>query len=180
MLQQPDKTTFTGLRDYTILLLLLETGIRIGELKALCIEDVNLKKRELRIRKAGGRARIAPFQKTCAKTLQAYLTERGECSTKILFISIENEPLHLRTLQERIHDYGIMAKITGVKVSPTTFRHTMAKMYIQNGGDPFSLQQILGHSTLSSVQMYVRLFNKEVREQHQKYSPVERAQIRRK
>jgi len=72
------------------------------------------------------------------------------------------------------------AGLTGVQGSPHTFRHTMAKLYIRNGGDPFSLQQILGHSSLDMVQMYVRLFSTEVKELHQKYNPVEHFQSRRK
>ncbi|MBB6732670.1 tyrosine-type recombinase/integrase [Cohnella zeiphila] len=57
-------------------------------------------------------------------------------------------PFQLRSVKDRIRDYGLRAKTSGVRVSPHTFRHTMAKLYIRNGGDPFSLQQILGHSSL--------------------------------
>ena len=182
LLKQPDQTTFTGLRDYTLLILLLETGIRISELLALTVDDVNLQEKELRIQNGkGGKPRIVPFQKTCAKVLQNYLRERGNAPTNALFITIESTPLRqLRSIQERIHDYGLMAKISGVRISPHTFRHTMAKLYIRNGGDPFSLQQILGHSSLDAVQTYVRLFSNEVKEQHRKYSPVEHMKSRRK
>lgn len=180
LLRQPDQSTFTGLRDYTILLLFLDTGIRIGELLGLRVEDLHLQEMELRVMGKGAKERRVPFQKTCAKALRAYLTERGDLPTTALFVSIDNQPLQIRSLQDRIHDYGLMAKITGVRVSPHTFRHTMAKLYIRNGGDPFSLQLILGHSCLDMVQTYVRLFNNEVREQHRKYSPVENVQIRSK
>ncbi|MEK0315633.1 MULTISPECIES: tyrosine-type recombinase/integrase [Cohnella] len=180
LLRQPDQSTFTGLRDYTILLLLLDTGIRIGELLGLRVNDLHMQERELRVMGKGAKERRVPFQKTCAKSLRSYLAERGNLPTPALFVSIDNQPLQIRSLQERIHDYGLMAKVTGVRVSPHTFRHTMAKMYIRNGGDPFSLQLILGHSCLDMVQIYVRLFNNEVREQHRKYSPVEHAQIRRR
>ncbi|MFM9331572.1 tyrosine-type recombinase/integrase [Paenibacillus mesotrionivorans] len=50
-----------------------------------------------------------------------------------MFVSVDNQPLQTRSLQDRIHGYGLMTKITGVRVSPHTFRHTMAKMYIRNG-----------------------------------------------
>lgn len=174
LLRMPKQKTFTGMRDYTVMVLLLETGIRIGELLALTLKDVHLKERELQIAPGkGGRARNIPFQKTCAKVLQLYIAERGTAKTDALFISLENEPLHIRSIQDRITDYGKMARISGVRVSPHTFRHTMAKMYIRNGGDPFSLQQILGHSSLEMVHTYVRLFSNEVREQHYRYSPVE-------
>lgn len=178
LLRMPNQKTFTGLRDYTIMIVLLETGIRIGELLALRLRDVNLKERELRIAPGKhGKVRNVPIQKTCAKVLQSYIAERGTAKTDTLFISLENEPLHIRSIQDRITDYGKTARITGVRVSPHTFRHTMAKMYIRNGGDPFSLQQILGHSSLEMVQTYVRLFSNEVREQHYRYSPVEHIQL---
>ncbi|MEX2462542.1 MAG: tyrosine-type recombinase/integrase [Paenibacillaceae bacterium] len=174
LLRMPNQKTFTGLRDYTIMIVLLETGIRIGELLALTLKDINFKERELRIRLGkGNKARNVPFQKTCASVLQLYITERGNAKTDALFISLENAPLHIRSIQDRITEYGKMARITGVRVSPHTYRHTMAKMYIRNGGDPFSLQQILGHASLEMVHTYVRLFSNEVREQHHRYSPVE-------
>jgi len=181
LIRLPDQKTFTGLRDYTIMIVLLETGIRIGELLTLTLQDVNLKEKELRIHPGkGNKARNVPFQKTCAKVLQTYMTERGNAKIDALFISLENAPLHIRSIQDRMTDYGKTARITGVRVSPHTFRHTMAKMYIRNGGDPFSLQQILGHSSLEMVHTYVRLFSNEVREQHQKYSPVEHINLKQK
>jgi len=174
LLQQPDKKTFTGLRDYTMMVVMLETGMRIGELLHLKVDDVFLKELELRIQKGkGGKARRVPIQKTCAKILKQYLGERGDAETDALFISIDEAPLHIRTFQENVQEYGKKAGITGVRVSPHTFRHTMAKFYILNGGDVFTLQQILGHSTLDMVRYYVELFSKDIKEQHQKYSPVE-------
>lgn len=178
LLRMPNQKTFTGLRDYTIMIVLLETCIRIGELLALTLKDIDFKEKELRIAPGkGGKARSVPFQKTCAKVLQSYIAERSTAKTNALFISLENEPLHIRSIQDRITDYGKMARITGVRVSPHTFRHTMAKMYIRNGGDPFSLQQILGHSSLEMVHTYVRLFSNEIREQHYRYSPVEHMKL---
>lgn len=174
LLQQPDKKTFTGLRDYTMMVVMLETGMRIGELLHLKVDDVFLKELEIRIQKGkGGKARRVPIQKTCAKILKQYLGERDDAATDALFISINEAPLNIRTFQENVQEYGRKAGITGVRVSPHTFRHTMAKFYILNGGDVFTLQQILGHSTLDMVRYYVELFSKDIKEQHQKYSPVE-------
>ncbi len=66
-----------------------------------------------------------------------------------------------------------MARIKDVRVSPHTFRHTMAKFYILAGGDIFSLQKILGHSTLDMVRLYVDLFSTDVQMQHRKFSFLE-------
>lgn len=180
LLNQPNQNTFTGFRDYTIMLILLETGIRISECIGLEIDDVNLKEQEIRIKMGKGRkSRRVPIQKTCVQVLKKYIEERGEADTTALFINVDNGPLNKRTVQENIQEYGKMAGISGVRVSPHTFRHTMAKFYILNGGDIFTLQQILGHSTLDMVRHYVELFGTDIRDQHKKYSPVENMNRRR-
>lgn len=157
-----NRHTFTGFRDYTMIMVMLETGMRIVELL------------EIRVtRGKGGKARRVPLQKTCLKILKQYLEERGDTESYWLFVNVEGTALSIRTVQENIHVYGKFAGISGVRVSPHTFRHTMAKIHILNGGDVFTLQQIRGHSTLDMVRYYVELFNKDIRDQHQKYSPVE-------
>lgn len=124
LLNQPNRNSYTGFRDYTIMMLLLETGIRIAECIALEIDDVNLKEGELRIKMGKGRkARRVPIQKTCSQLLKRYLVERGEVDTKSLFTTIDNSPVHRRTIQENIHDYGKAAQIASARVSPHTFRH---------------------------------------------------------
>lgn len=174
LLNQPNRHSFTGFRDYTMMMVMLETGMRIGELLNLKLGDLFIKEMEIRItRGKGGKARRVPIQKTCIKILKQYLEERGEVETDWLFVNIEGTAIHMRTVQENIQEYGKFAGVSGVRVSPHTFRHTMAKFYILNGGDVFTLQQILGHSTLDMVRYYVELFSKDIREQHQKYSPVE-------
>lgn len=181
LLNQPDRNTFSGLRDYTLMMLLLETGMRIGECIALEVDDVNLKEGEVRIKLGKGRkGRRVPIQKTCIQILKNYLAERGELETKALFVNIGDNPVHRRTIQENIQEYGKTAKITSARVSPHTFRHTMAKFYVINGGDIFTLQQILGHSSLEMVRYYVELFSTDIHQQHQKYSPVENMGLARK
>ncbi|QGQ95097.1 hypothetical protein EHS13_09475 [Paenibacillus psychroresistens] len=163
LLNQPNRKTFIGLRDYTMMMVLLETGIRIQELLSLQIHDVVFSENELRVFKGKERkARQVPFQKTCANVLEMYLRERGELQTNMLFVTLDNRTIHPRTVQENIHEYGKKAKISGVRVSPHTFRHSMAKFYLLNGGDAFTLQQILGHSSLDMVKHYVNLFRSDI------------------
>lgn len=174
VLNQPDRNSFTGFRDYTIMMVFLETGMRVSELAALELDDVIFKENEIRIRNGKGRkARSVPFQKICDKILKKYIRERGDAETNALFINIDNQPLKKRTIQESIQTYGRMAQARGVRVSPHTFRHTMAKFYLINGGDIFSLQRISGHSSLEMIRYYVELFSSDIQEQHKKYSPVE-------
>jgi integrase/recombinase XerD len=77
-------------------------------------------------------------------------------------------------VQQMISKYGKLAKMTKVRVSPHTFRHTFAKMWILNGGDAFSLQKILGHTTMDMVRNYVNLASSDVQIQHRKFSPLDR------
>ncbi|WP_135555923.1 tyrosine-type recombinase/integrase [Paenibacillus cymbidii] len=180
LLNQPNRQTFTGFRDYTMMMVMLETGMRVGELLNLKITDISFKEMEIRItRGKGAKARRVPIQKTCVKILKQYIEERGNVDTDWLFVNVEGSALRMRTVQENIQQYGKCTGISGVRVSPHTFRHTMAKFYILNGGDVFTLQQILGHSTLDMVRYYLELFSKDIREQHQKYSPVENMTLQR-
>lgn len=90
LLNQPNRSTFSGLRDYTIMMVLLETGIRISECLALEMDDVNLKEGEIRIKMGKGRkARRVPFQKTCTQALKTYLAERGDLESSALFVSAD-------------------------------------------------------------------------------------------
>jgi integrase/recombinase XerD len=115
LLNQPNRNTFVGLRDYSIMMLLLETGIRIQELLSLQIQDVVFSENELRVHIGKGRkARRVPFQKTCANVLKMYIRERGDLQTNVLFVTLDNRPMHPRTIQENIHEYGKKAKISGV------------------------------------------------------------------
>ncbi|WP_373230665.1 tyrosine-type recombinase/integrase [Cohnella sp.] len=174
LLEKPDRKTFTGFRDYTMMMVLFETGMRISELCSLKIGDLFFKEQEIRITKGkGGKARRVPFQQTCAKIVRKYLDVRGDLDTDALFVNINNHPISVRALQEKMQTYGKAASIQGVRVSPHTFRHTMAKFYILNGGDPFTLRRILGHATLDMVEYYIELFSSDIRQQHKKFSPVE-------
>jgi integrase/recombinase XerD len=77
----------------------------------------------------------------------------------------------------QIRKYGKMAGIKNVRVSPHTFRHTFAKIWILNGGDTFSLQKILGHTTMDMVRNYVNLVSEDIQIQHRKFSPMDRLGI---
>ncbi|MDF2652669.1 MAG: integrase, partial [Paenibacillus sp.] len=88
-------------------------------------------------------------------------------------VNMDNEQISTRALQDKMQAYSCAADITGVRVSPHTFRHTMAKFYNLNGGDPFTLRRILGHASLKMVDYYIELFSSDIKQQHKKFSPVE-------
>lgn len=174
MLAAPNRSTFTGYRDYVILLTLLDTGCRLAELVGLNLEDVNWNDRTLKVFGKGRKERFLPFSRSLEKALRLYVEMRGVLNTSALFVNIDNERFRARGIQWAIRLYGKDAGVKGVRVSPHTFRHTFAKLYVMNGGDPFSLQKILGHTSLEIVRMYVNLFSTDVSAQHAKYSPLDR------
>ncbi|SMO92259.1 tyrosine-type recombinase/integrase [Melghirimyces algeriensis] len=178
LLRQPNQQTFTGLRDYTMILLLLETGLRIKELVNICVDDVKFDDNMIRVRSPkGSQERLVPFQSTMKRQLRKYLAVRGEVEHDFLFVSIDNKPVAIRTFQERFASYGKQARIKNVRCSPHTCRHTFAKMFVQNGGHAFTLQNILGHNSLEMTRRYVKLFSQDISQEHKKYSPIERLMI---
>jgi integrase/recombinase XerD len=138
LLEQPDRTTFVGLRDYTMMLVLLETGLRLSEFIQLRVNDVRWAENEIYIYHGkGGHIRRVPFQKTCGQALRHYLKERGNILSDFLFITVYEKTLHPRTFQENISTYGKSAGLRGVRVSPHTFRHFMAKILYSKWRRPF-------------------------------------------
>lgn len=174
ILRQPDLRTFVGQRDYTVMLLMVETGVRVKELVGITVQDVLFKDNQIRIQDAKGyKERFVPIQAVMKRQLAKFITIRGELDTDILFISVDNMPLSIRQVQERVKHYGKLAGIQGVRCSPHTFRHTFARMAVENGADAFSLRAIMGHTTFEMTNRYVNLFGSSVRDMHKKYSPVE-------
>ena len=157
---------------------MLDSGIRISELVGIELGDVNLAEGCIKIRRAkGNRERIVPIGSLVQKSLWKYLNHHRPqpLTEKIsrLFLSDDGLPLTKSGVQQMLRRKGKRAGIIGVRCSPHTFRHTFAKNYLLNGGDIFSLQKILGHSSLASVRTYLNLFAVDIKRQHQRFSPVD-------
>jgi integrase/recombinase XerD len=173
-----DKERFTGQRDYTMLLVMLETGIRLRELVGIRLDHVDIRGGFIRISEAkGNKERYVPIQHAVRNQLKRYMKLRGSLDHDVLFVNIDNEPLTKRQVQNRIHELGDYAGIKNVRCSPHTFRHTFAKMAVQNGANVFELQAILGHTTLDMVRKYVNLFSSDIAKGHSKFSPVQNLNI---
>ncbi|MCU9602107.1 tyrosine-type recombinase/integrase [Pallidibacillus thermolactis] len=173
LLNACDIRTFVGFRDRTIMLFLLETGVRVNELIGIKVTDIIWSQKIVRIRNTkGGYERFVPVQNKMIDQLKKYVTIRGQVDTDYLFITQDNTPMSKRQVQNRIKHYGEMAKIKNVRCSPHTFRHTFAKLSVMNGANAFQLQAILGHSTMEVTKMYVNLFSNEIQEGHAKFSPL--------
>ncbi|GAA0323239.1 tyrosine-type recombinase/integrase [Oceanobacillus oncorhynchi subsp. oncorhynchi] len=173
LFRQPDLKTFTGVRDYTIMMLMLETGIRVNELEGLSLNDIRWEDDLICIRNAKSyRERLVPFQKQMKQQLKKYIAIRGYVESEAIFVTIDGTRLTKRGIQQRIIKYGDMAKIKNVRCSPHTFRHTFAKLSVQQGANIFELQTILGHTSMEVVKIYVNLFGNDVRESHKNFSPL--------
>ncbi|UBH21943.1 tyrosine-type recombinase/integrase [Macrococcus armenti] len=174
MLNACDTDTFVGYRDYVLILFMLDTGVRLRELCDISLSDINLEDNYVKVFGKNQTYRNIPIAATLKTALRKYIDVRGESPSDALFISQNDTALRPRSVQNRLERYGRAAGIDNVRVSPHTFRHTFAKMYVQNGGNIFVLQDILGHSTLEMVRVYVRMYSSDIRRDHAKHSPLNR------
>ncbi|QJD85984.1 tyrosine-type recombinase/integrase [Cohnella herbarum] len=179
LLAAPNQREYTGFRDYVLLTLLFDTGLRINEALNLTADDLDVANRTITVRATvakNGTSRVVPVRKRTAELLAALIQEnRKQFATRCpstVFLLNYGKPLTYNQAYERIRLHGDKAGITGVRVSPHTFRHTFATLYVLNGGDPFTLQKILGHHDFSMVRKYVQVNQRDLQEKHEQSSPL--------
>jgi len=172
-----DRQTEKGKRDEAILMFLFDTGVRVGELVALKTDDLDLVARQARVVGKGRKWRVAFFSPQTALALQRYLARRRK--GEWVFTGWKNRPLTVYGVNQIMRRLGMKAGITN-RHNPHTFRHTYATNYLRNGGDPASLQRILGHSDISTtIRNYAHYVTKDLAEAHDRYSVMSRALARR-
>ena len=118
-----------------------------------------------------------PIGREMVKCLWKYIKTRAtieDFQTSSLFLTAQGKPLTSRAIQLVFKRLGKKIDLDGVRLSPHTLRHSFALAYIENGGDPFSLQRILGHTNQETTSKYVNMARTNVKSQHSKYSPGER------
>lgn len=174
--------TPAGFRDWTMILVLLDTGLRASELVGLTTDNVNLEDGMVKVYGKGSKERVVPIgakvQRTLWKYLQRYRPQPANPLCPTLFLTAAGNPITTDRLRTIIDKYARRAGIEGVRCSPHTFRHTCAISYLRNGGDVFSLQRILGHSSLEIVRIYVNYAEVDVKACHRRFSPVDNIEIR--
>ena len=177
-----DTLTRSGFRDWTIILLLLDTGMRVSELTGLKLEVIDLEAGMLKVTGKGKKQRTVPFgtrvQKALWKYIQRYRHQPCNSLCTYLLLNQNGDPYNVDRVRNMIYWRAKNAGIHGVRSSPHTFRHTFAISYLRNGGDVFSLQKILGHSSLEIVRMYVNLAEVDIKAAHRRFSPADNLQIR--
>lgn len=175
LLAQCNQKRYDEHRLWTIMVLIFDTGLRISEVIGLRKDAIDFNTGLLRVMGKGGKERDVPFGINTKRALWSYAARRGDIPGQdLFFVSRFGGRCCRYLLRKEFHRLGEQAGIQGVRVSPHTMRHTFATQYIMNGGDAFSLQQILGHSTLDMVKIYVGLANRDVAELHRKFSPMDR------
>jgi site-specific recombinase XerD len=168
-------------RNLTIFMLLLDTGLRVEEVVGLKMEDVHIREGFLKVMGKGKKERIVPIGNNAQKALQRYIfryrTRPAPVGIESVFLSVHGTPLTANSIKLT---FARLAQKSGVRrLHAHLCRHTFATRFLTNGGDVFTLQHILGHSTLEMVRHYVNLASNDIIIQHQRCSPLDRLNLRR-
>ena len=174
LLEQPKGSTPKELRDKAMLELLYATGIRVTELISLRLSDVNLPMSFILCRE-GNKERIVPFGAKARDALKAYLElARGsmlaDASADILFVNCSGRPMSRQGFWKLVKSYAAKAGIE-TDITPHTLRHSFAAHLVENGADLRSVQEMLGHSDISTTQIYARLGRSNIREVYSRAHP---------
>lgn len=174
LMSAPDAKTIEGLRDRAILELFFSTGLRISELCALSIDDVDLTREEFSVRGKGDKVRVVFLSDAAKETLRDYLSKRKDLDDA-LFVRYGRKAndggelrLQPRAVQRLLKRYAAAAGITR-KVTPHVIRHSFATDLLSNGADLRSVQALLGHAHIGTTQVYTHVTDKHLREVHKKF-----------
>lgn len=178
LLSAPFKTdfhSFIKLRDKAILEILFSTGLRVSELANLSREQINLNRDEFTVRGKGNKIRLVFLSPAAKNALREWLKIRRD-NAEYLFVRYNKKiadqiqglkPLTVRSIQRIIKRYALLSGITK-KVTPHILRHTFATDLLRNKADLRSVQKMLGHSNISTTQIYTHIANEELKEIHRK------------
>jgi len=174
LLSQPRVKDYKGCRDRAMLELLYATGIRVSDLLSLNVSDVNVQVGFVRCT-SGGKERVIPIYKVAAVALSEYL-ERvrpylvADSENPALFVNTAGTRLTRQGFWKIIKHYADMAKIKK-QITPHTLRHSFAAHLLENGADLKAIQQLMGHSDISSTQLYVDIIKSKYSDNYKKFHP---------
>jgi integrase/recombinase XerD len=171
LFQQPNVQEEMGARDRAILEVLYASGLRVSELCGLKLEDID--EHTIRVKGKGGKERIVPIGAQALRAVDRYLNFRdGDLAKKQqrLFVSTRNQPLHRVSVWYIVKQY---AKQAGIKknIFPHTFRHSFATHLLDNGADLRIIQDLLGHSSITSTERYTQVSATHLHEAFEKFHP---------
>lgn len=161
-----NRSTTLELRDASILELLYSTGIRASELIGLNIHDIDLHSDIIRVKGKGRRERVLPYGRPAKKALTQYLERRSELNpkeTQAVFLNRFGRRLSTRSLQRIVKKY--LARVASIRrKSPHTLRHSFATHLLDRGADLRAVQELLGHKSLATTQIYTHITVKKLKE----------------
>jgi len=173
-----NRKTPNGKRNYAIVTLMLDTGLRVSEVSSSKLGEVNLDKSCLKILGKGNKERLVPIGDYCRMMITDYIENGRPKPTNRdvdnLFLSDDGGPLSSNAIKLL---FSRIKKLSGVtRLHPHLLRHTFATNYLLNGGDVFTLKAILGHSSLEMVNHYLHFTSAQLAIQHHKFSPMDKLQ----
>ena len=174
-LEQPQCTDLKGYRDRAMLELLYATGIRVSELIALDVDDLNLRSQMLVCYGQNGKVRQIPLYTAAARALEDYLHNArphlvNTPDETALFVNMSGERMSRQGFWKIIKYYQEKAGIQK-DITPHTLRHSFAAHLLENGADLRSIQEMLGHADISSTQIYSKLVNQKIKDVYQRAHP---------
>jgi integrase/recombinase XerC len=179
LLETPPMDSWLGARDRAILETLYSTGMRVSELVGLNMDDIDFLGEVVHIRGKGKKERIAPISSSALQIIQHYMEFRNKRAqsnpnfdSKVLFVNKHGTRLSTRSVRRKMDKYLKMAGLDPA-ISPHTLRHSFATHMLNNGADLRSVQELLGHQSLSTTQVYTHLTTGRLKEVYQKAHPRE-------
>jgi integrase/recombinase XerC len=177
LLNTPPTNNWLGARDRAILETLYSTGIRVSELAGLNMDDIDFLGEVIHIRGKGKKERIAPIGSSALQSIQNYIEFRNKRAqnnsnfdSRVLFVNKHGRRLSTRSVRRKMDKYLMMAGLDPA-ISPHTLRHSFATHMLNNGADLRSVQELLGHQSLSTTQVYTHLTTKKLKEVYDNAHP---------
>ncbi len=176
LLNSPDITTILGARDQAILETLYSSGLRVSELVGLNLTDIDFLGEVVHVRGKGKKERVSPIGSTALQSIQRYLTFRDAHPRKdtfdlqALFVNKHGQRLSTRSVRRKLDKYLLQAGLDP-KISPHTLRHSFATHMLNNGADLRVVQELLGHRSLSTTQVYTHLTTNRMKQVYDEAHP---------
>lgn len=172
LLREPDRRTFAGFRDYVLLVLLLDTGLRITEALTLTEDKIDFRTSIITVSgdlSKTGKPRYIPFSAKLSKLLRELIAELKEFNTNHLFLTVYGHSLDKNVFRNRVKKYAGNSSIEK-NVTVHMLRHTFCRFYLTNGGDIFTLQRLTGHSNITTLRKYLQFDTDDLIKKHTKHS----------
>lgn len=175
LLNKPNLKEWMGIRDKAVLELMYATGMRVSEIADLKLEDVNLDVGYLRCVGKGQKERVIPLGRKAIQAIRRYADKVRPILIKpssgsVLFLSRSGKKISRQTLWKMIRRYANLAKIKK-RITPHTLRHSFATHLLERGADLRVVQEMLGHSSISTTQIYTHIDKGRLKSIHHKYHP---------